>query len=284
MWRNQRSRNNAGNPANNGATMMESGSRMVGTQAKAAEHMQKNRENFNYPRDYRFVTPIEHSLLYSMIDEGPAVYPEAVVLSHIDEEDYSVYLPMVAIETTSAASRQPSFQDSTKGGETRNKTPPPPPANDDDDNRDDDHDRFSYAQLSAILALSIEKYPPNEKDEENSISKKLCKRILSYVVRHAKEHDLDRQQEISELLQPVEAHSTKRSAKAELKQILPFYMGYAATIITANPIPMMVGWSVMASGNQKAEKEVKNMNSITKETNRRSDVEKTSLLDEPDDF
>jgi len=245
-----------------------SGQRMVGTQAKAAEHMQKNREFFHYPQDFRFVTPIEHSLLYSMVDEGPAVYPEEVVLSHIDEEDYSVYLPMVAINGTSS-----SFQDSS-----------------DDDRRDcenditteaEEHDRVSYAQLSAILSLSAEKYPPSEKDERDSISKKLCKRILGCVVNYAQEHDLDREAEISELLRPVEEHSVKRSAKAELRQAVPFYVGYAATLVTANPIPMMIGWSVMASGNQKAEKEMKNLSSITKETNRRSDVEKTSLLDEP---
>lgn len=252
---------------------MMSGQRMVGTQAKAAEHMQKNREYFHYPQDFQFVTPIEHSLLYSMVDEGPAVYPEEVVLSHIDDEDYSVYLPMVAINGTSS-SRQSSFQDSS-----------------DDDRRDcendvsnqaEEHERVSYAQLSAILSLSAEKYPPNEKDEKESISKKLCKRILGCVVKYAQEYDLDREAEISDLLRPVEEHSMKRSAKAELRQAVPFYVGYAATLITANPIPMMIGWSVMASGNQKAEKEMKNLSSITKETNRRSDVEKTSLLDEPD--
>jgi len=253
---------------------MMSGQRMVGTQAKAAENMQKNREFFHYPQDFRFVTPIEHSLLYSMVDEGPAVYPEAVVLSHIDDEDYSAYLPMVATIDASS-SRLSSFQDSSDDDhrDCENDTP---------NHEAEQHDRVSYAQLSAILSLSAEKYPPNEKDEKESISKKLCKRILGCVVKYAQEHDLDREAEISELLRPVEAHSMKRSAKAELRQAVPFYLGYAATLITANPIPMMIGWSVMASGNQKAEKEMKNLSSITKETSRRSDVEKTSLLDEPD--
>ncbi|CAJ1957755.1 unnamed protein product [Cylindrotheca closterium] len=209
-----------------------------------------------------------------MVDEGPAVYPEEVVLSHIDDEDYSVYLPMVVINGTSS-SRRSSFHDSSDDDhhDCENDTP---------NDEAEQHDRVSYAQLSAILSLSAEKYPPNEKDEKESISKTLCKRILGCVVKYAQEHDLDREAEISELLRPVEEQSMKRSAKAELRQAVPFYVGYAATLITANPIPMMIGWSVMASGNQKAEKEMKNLSSVTKETNRRSDVEKTSLLDEPD--
>lgn len=251
---------------------MSSGQRMVGTQAKAAEHMQKNRELFHYPQGFRFVTPIEHSLLYSMVDEGPAVYPEKVVLSHIDEEDYSVYLPMVAINGTSSS--RSSFRDSNDGYLRDNENYAT--------NETEEYDKASYAQLSAILALSAEKYPPSDKEDSDSISKNLCKRILGCVVKYAQEHDLDREAEISELLRPVEEHSMKRNANAELRQAVPFYVGYAATLITANPIPMMIGWSVMASGNQKAEKEMKNLSSITKETERRSDVEKTSLLDETD--
>ena len=55
---------------------------MVGTQAKAFENMERNRKDFNYPKE-NFITPIEHSLIYSMINEGPKVYPEQVVLNHI---------------------------------------------------------------------------------------------------------------------------------------------------------------------------------------------------------
>jgi hypothetical protein len=228
-----------------------SGPPLVGTQAKALKHLEKNRSAFHYPEDSRFVSPIEHALLYSMIDEGPAVYPEEVVLIHINEEDFTIYLP---VTTPSSNSIRERIEDETS-------------------------QKISYAQLSAILALSAENFPPT-KEVKESISQVLCKRVLSCVIKYAEENDLDRQAEIQELLEPVQAYTLNRSAKAELRGALPFYLGYAATLITANPIPMLVGFSVMSSGNEKIEKEKENMRSITKETNRRADVEKTSLLDE----
>eukprot|EP00980_Cylindrotheca_fusiformis_P003337 scaffold746_cov123-Cylindrotheca_fusiformis.AAC.25 len=215
--------------------------------------MKKNREFFHYPAHSRFVSPIETSLLYSMIEEGPAVYPEEVVFKYIDEEDFTVYLPMTPLLSANSP--------------RRNTT------------EDEADPKISYAQLSAILALAAEKFPPRNNVEE-SISQRLCKRVLSCVIKYAEDNNLDRQAEIQELLAPVEAHTSKRSAKAELRQAVPFYLGYAASLVTANPLPMLVGLSVMATRNQKAEKEIENMNSITKETYRRADVEKTSLLDE----
>lgn len=220
---------------------------MVGTQAKAAENMAKNKENFKYPKE-SFASPVEHSLIYSMINAGFAVYPESVVLEHIEEEDFSMYLPI-----SPSSDRQGN----------------------------DDETTISYAQLSAILALSIEKFPPQKETENGqSISQKLCKKVLDCVIKYSQEHDLDRQAEIQELLAPVEIYSMKRSNQQELRQILPFYVGYAASLVTANPIPMLVGFSVMNSGNEETEKERRNLKSITNETNRRADVEKTSLLDE----
>jgi hypothetical protein len=223
---------------------------MVGTQAKAAENKKNNSVNFKYPQE-RFIEPIEDSLIYSMVDAGISVYPESVVLQHIDDEDFAVYL------SVSLASNQEGYDDPSGVG-------------------------ISYAQLSAILALSVEKFPPTKDQEENSISQKLAKKVLNTVIKYAEYHDLDRQAELKELLDPVEIYSMKRSNKAELRQVIPFYAGYVASIITANPIPMLVGFSVMSSGNDAIEKERENLNSITKETNRRADIEKTSLLDEQD--
>ena len=61
----------------------------------------------------------------------------------------------------------------------------------------------------------------------------MCKYVLKTIVRYAEKHDLDRQTEIQELLGPVERHAEKRNNKAALNQVLPFYIGYAATIIVS---------------------------------------------------
>ena len=71
------------------------------------------------------------------------------------------------------------------------------------------------------------------KHGNKSISETMCKYVLKTIVRYAEEHDLDRQTEIQELLEPVERHAEKRNNKAALNQVLPFYIGYAATIIVS---------------------------------------------------
>ena len=118
----------------------------VGTEAKAIENMTKNSNAFGYPKE-GFVTRIEHSLLYNMIGE-PDVYPAAAVLEQIDEEDFSIYLEV-------------ADESSRLGGEPS----------------------VSYAQLSAIVALSAEKYPPKERGEDEqsdddqkqqTVSQKVC--------------------------------------------------------------------------------------------------------------
>jgi len=234
---------------NNRLAADSKGPQAVGTQAKAMESMEKNRKNFKYPKE-EFITPIEHSLVYSMINTGIAVYPENVVLQHIDEEDFSVYLPL-----------SPPSNQQNKWNETEV--------------------RVSYAQLSAITALSIEKFP-SQKGEDKSISQKLCKNVLNCVTKYAEDHDLDRQAEIKEFLEPVEEYSIRKANQAEIPQLMGFYLGYTASLITANPIPMLVGFSVMVGKNGNVEKQRQNLNSVTEETTRRSDVEKTSLLDEQD--
>jgi len=214
---------------------------IVGTQAFARDHMTKNRRNFKYPEE-DFITPIEHSLLYSMINTGIDVYPEKVVLQHIDEEDFSLYLAVKAkkIET-----------------------------------------EVSYAQLCAILALSIEKFPPQHRQQEqHSISQKLCKNLLSCITKYAEEHDLDRQAEIQEFLDPVQEYSTRKANQAEIPQLLSFYVGYTASLVTANPLPMLLGFSIMTARNDDVEKQRSNLNSVKEESSRRCDLEKTSLLDE----
>jgi hypothetical protein len=236
MWRHKRGRKRQ----TGGAAAASSGAVVIGTEAKALENIQHNRRHFNYPAGVDFCNPIEHSLLYSMISAGATVYPEDVVLHHIQEEGFSEYL------------------------EVQN------------------HGPDSYAQLSALLALSAEKFPPSQSGETASISSALCKKVLQCVVKYAQEHDLDRQAEVEEVLTPVERYVVAKTGKAEMKAILPFYLGYTVSILTANPIPMMIGFGMMAGNTQDITTERTNMSKISNESHRIADVETTGLLDEDD--
>ena len=190
---------------------------VVGTEKAALDELKSNQKDFKYPAE-GFVGKIEYTLLYSML-LNPDVYPEDVVKDFIAEEDFDQYLFVKDAHGQFAAR-----------SETVTDVEP----------------KVSYAQLSAILALSAEKFPPKDNKGENimnsstvskhgnkSISETMCKYVLKTIVRYAEEHDLDRQTEIQELLGPVERHAEKRNNKAALNQVLPFYIGYAATIIVS---------------------------------------------------
>mmetsp|Transcript_32478 Transcript_32478/g.71298 ORF Transcript_32478/g.71298 Transcript_32478/m.71298 type:complete len:268 (+) Transcript_32478:354-1157(+) len=238
----------------------------VGTEAAAVAALKANSKAFKYPPE-GFVERVEYTLLYSMLNE-PKVYPENVVKEHIAAEDFNQYLAIKDAHGQFAASA------SSAGNNGSNS-----------------EERVSYAQLSALLALSAEKFPPkndsaasDSSSDNQSISEKLCKVILQCVVRYAEEHGLDRKAEIQELLGPVEKHAMKRNNKAALYQVLPFYVGYAATIVTANPLPMLAGAAMMSAGQDDMYEENKNVQSIANESEKRADIEKTGLLDETDDW
>jgi hypothetical protein len=223
----------------------------VGTEAKAVLNIKKNSKDFRYPQE-GFVTHVEHSLLYAMLSD-PGHYPQDVVKQKIDEEDFEVYL-----EVNTASSKAYN---------------------------DEEEPVISYAQLSALLALSAEKLPPQEGDnnEEISSQEKLCKVLLQTVVRYAEEHDLDRGKEVQEFLQPVQRIAAKHESSAALSAILPFYVGYAASLVTLNPIPMFVGATMTAMSDTNAGEQT-NVKTFAQESGRKADLEKTSLLDETDDL
>ena len=211
------------------------------------ENKKRNARNFRYPSE-GFVTHIEHSLLYAMLS-NPKHYPEEVVKQQIDDEDFHSYL---LVNTCTASSR-------------------------------DEEEVISYAQLSALLALSAEKLPPPENNDQQSCQQKLCKALLQCVVQYAEEHNLDRGKEVQEFLQPVQKLAARHESNAALKGILPFYVGYAASMITLNPVPMFVGATMTAlSDSNTGEQE--NVRKFASETSRKADLEKTSLLDETDDL
>ena len=190
----------------------------VGTEAAALSALKANAKAFKYPPE-GFVERVEYTLLYSMLNE-PKVYPEEVVKEHIDAEDFNQYMAVKDAHGQFAATASAA---GASGGRPN-------------------EERVSYAQLSALLAMSAEKFPPKSDSTASdsisnqgnqSISEKLCKVILQCVVRYAEEHGLDRRAEIQELLGPVEKHAMKRNNKAALYQVVPFYIGYAATIVVS---------------------------------------------------
>lgn len=213
---------------------------VVGTEAAARENIEKNRVAFNYP-DEGFAVKVEHSLLYSMIKE-PNIYPRSVLVQHIADEDFSVYMTL---------------------NSKRNQEP-----------------GASYAQLSALLALAAEHYPPNE---ENSVMDALVKIILRLVLRYTDEHGLDREAELKELFLPVQQYAEQRNLKAEMRGALGLYAGYTAALITANPLPFFVGLALYTNGASQHEEEMRNVRNMKEETLRRADVETASLLEEIDD-
>mmetsp|Transcript_28060 Transcript_28060/g.41444 ORF Transcript_28060/g.41444 Transcript_28060/m.41444 type:complete len:234 (+) Transcript_28060:59-760(+) len=219
----------------------------VGTEAKAIASIERNSKNFSYPKE-SFESRIEYSLLYNMLEE-PKVYPEEIVLNQISEEEFEEYLFVAGDEIA---------------GERR----------------------VSYGQLSAILALASEKYPPQKEknSEKQSVADAISKAVLRCVIKYVEDHDLDRQAELRELMQPVETHFIKRDNKSQLKSNIPFYLGYTATILTANPLPMLVGAAVMIDSGDKLSQERQNIESISKDSSRRADIEKTGLLDEGDEW
>lgn len=237
----------------------------VGTEALAVRNMERNARIFGYPSK-GFVHKIEYTLLYQMISE-PNVYPEAVVLQEVDEQNYEDFMIV---------------DDDTRMADGTELEP-----------------RMSYAQLSALLALSGDKNPNSQQTGNNAkanpsieemgrpnpVAERLCKLILQTVVRYSTENDLDRASEIDELMGPVKRYCANRIESNELKSILPLYVGYTASILTGNPLPLLVGttMTVAATGETSTIEQRNTLEAFHAQTKRKGDVEKASLLEE-DDF
>ena len=241
----------------------------VGTEKIAKENLKRNAKDFGYP-PAGFVTPVEYSLLYAMLSE-PKVYPESVILKEIADTDLEEY--MLVNNTNESRTSADAGQHS-----------------------------HSYAQWSALLAIAMQKWPAQPKSTTNSnsnmdsdsdttsttstnVPQVLCQTLLKAVIRYAEEHDLDRQEEIQEFLQPAVTCSRQRMEKeTNLKVVLPMYVGASLTILTGNPIPLWIGYGAgfknAAETDAAFSNEQANLQSITQKSNRMADVEKTSLLDE----
>ena len=277
---------------------------VVGTEANAIKQMARNAKNFKYPPE-GFVTPVEHSLLYAMV-QYPERYPESVVKGEIVEEEFEQYL-YVKDEASGSRRRRGEDDDRRRNregeeGSDHAAAASSHPSNDDDDD-DDDERRVSYAQLSALLALSAEKNPStatpdgqqpsstsssssgssnNNKDEQQvSIGQALCRKLLRTITRYCDSRSLDRKTEIAEFLQPVERRCQVRNEKAALRTLLPAYAGYTVSLLTGNPIPLLIGVAALSVEDKMVE-ETANVSNFSSAGSRRAQIETAGLLDECD--
>ena len=257
----------------------------VGTEAKAIQNLQANAKDFKYPPE-GFITPIEHSLLYAMI-EFPENYPESVVRNEIDDEDFNQYLYVKEDVKRSGARGSGmlvDFHDDAQGSNHETTTDTPTL---------EEH-RVSYSQLSALLALSAAKNPStatpeatnnNERggetdnDKALSVGETLCRKLLKTITRYSDEHKLDREHEIREFLDPIERRCAVRNEKAALQQLLPAYAGYTVSLLTGNPIPLLIGAAALTGPDPMMEENA-NVHGFRGIGSRTGDMETAGLLDE----
>eukprot|EP00578_Thalassiosira_sp_NH16_P018017 CAMPEP_0181109538 /NCGR_PEP_ID=MMETSP1071-20121207/18228_1 /TAXON_ID=35127 /ORGANISM="Thalassiosira sp., Strain NH16" /LENGTH=370 /DNA_ID=CAMNT_0023193237 /DNA_START=241 /DNA_END=1353 /DNA_ORIENTATION=+ len=297
------------------------GSAAVGTEANAIQNITRNAKHFSYPAE-GFETPIEHSLLYAMI-EFPERYPESVVKSEIEDEEFEVYLYVNDekrkvggdVGDQRGGGREDGEEERNEGAdegsdhatnETTIAQSSSQPSN--------EEQRVSYAQLSALLALSAEKNPSKATPDQErnasssgnnlpggnsdngsknniatnnndapppSIGQALCRKLLKTVTRYCDSHSLDRQTEVSEFLSPIERRCQIRNEKAALQQLLPAYAGYTLSLVTGNPLPLLIG-AVALTGPDKMADENNNVGKFRQHGGRVGDLETAGLLEECD--
>ena len=251
----------------------------VGTEAKAIRNQQLNAKDFKYPEE-GFITPVEHSLLYAMI-EFPENYPEAVIRSEIEDEDFTQYLYVKEKETGKATTYVDDDGDNDVQTQSNKK-----------ESQTQKEQRVSYAQLSALLALSAAKNPSTASPEQSSntneaestdqtlsVGETLCRKLLRTITRYADANSLDRNHEIREFLEPIERRCAIRNEKAALQQLLPAYAGYTVSLLTGNPLPLLLGAAALSGPDPMAEENT-NVHGFRGLGSRTGDMETAGLLDE----
>uniref|UniRef100_A0A7R9WR59 Uncharacterized protein n=1 Tax=Craspedostauros australis TaxID=1486917 RepID=A0A7R9WR59_9STRA len=137
----------------------------------------------------------------------------------------------------------------------------------------------SYAQLTAVLARSAEQWPG-----DSEVPRVLCKEVIRCVIRYAEKNGLDRKTETDELIRPMIRLAERKNSQTSLAVILPAYTGLALSMVTGNPVPMLLSSVAMnvATARMVANdaSNHENLSSYMKSSNRMADVEKASLLDE----
>ena len=231
----------------------------VGTEAEAKRNQELNAKNFRYP-SAGFVTPIEYTLLYAML-AVPTIYPESVMLDHIKEQDFTEFMIVKPPATSSSAFHELYEEES-----------------------------YSYAQLSALMNMTAEKWPPpkdqQDAQDSKSVPQQLCRAILQTVVRHAEQHDLNREEQVQELLAPLGRLNEQKANQAGLALVVPMYLGLGVSMVTANPVPIWIGYAVagaLSANHTPTEAEQRNMRQLNAVGMRMADAEKTGLLDDSEE-
>lgn len=135
----------------------------IGTEAMAAENVERNAKIFQYPPQ-GFLTRIEHSLLYSMILE-PSIFPPDAVKEMIAEEDLEQYL----------YARPPP--------KTSLKELP-----------------VSYAQLTALLVLAGEEWTAESRIPQ-ILCDAIVKTVIGYAESHGLDRKVETQELMTLLLE-----------------------------------------------------------------------------------
>ena len=119
------------------------------------------------------------------------------------------------------------------------------------------------------------------KNAELSIGQTLCRKLLKTITRYCDTHNLDRQTEVAEFLNPIEKRCRMRNEKAALQQLLPAYAGYTLSLVTGNPLPLLIGAAALTGPDPMVE-ENSNVVGFRARGGRVGDMETAGLLDECD--
>lgn len=234
-----------------------------GSEAVAVESQRVNAKMFNYP-EAGFETWIENSLLYTMIRESK-IFPSNTVLEAIEEEEYTQYFLIKQEDELQRLRPQIGEEENDNDSDSQLDSGGKTAATD-----------VSYAQLTALLALAGEEWPSS-----SSIPQRLCEIISKQIIKYANKNELDREQELKELLHPLIDYAKGRGRQQALK-MLPWFA--ALTVSTINPLAFYATYMSMLAANSnslgKGDRADRNTINMAEVANRQGNVEKASLLDE----
>merc|ERR1712129_684592 len=173
----------------------------------------------------------------TMISES-SIFPAETVLKAIEEEEYTQYFLI----------KQPKQQQKQHSGYSDEQ-------NHCMDNEKEWNITFknsstkktvktvegSYAQLTALLALAGEEWSTS-----SEVPQQLCKAITKEIIKYANKHDLDREHELNELLNPLIDYANGRGMKRAIN-MLPWFAALAVS--TVNPLVFYATYIGMLAAN-----------------------------------
>lgn len=256
------------------------------------ESQRVNAKAFKYP-EAGFERWIENSLLYTLIRES-GIFPAEAVLTAIDEEDYSQYFVIKHKEDVKVKRQEQLFDDTNAGDDdtsrdrnnnnnnsSRKKTTTTTTTTTTTHNNNNNNNiiqaaDISYAQLTALLALAGEEWPSS-----SEVPERLCNAISKEVIKYANRNNLDREQELKELLNPLMEYAQGRGRK-QMLMMMPWFA--ALTVSAVNPLAFYATYmSMLATQSEnlnKGDRADRNAIDMSQMGNRHANVEKASLLDE----